>query len=196
MSRSLRFWNLISHKGAELGHSWLLNINSKGYMDAPMTLSHLTLSDLERSISKSLRFQRLISRKATVLGHILLLNIIGNQESNTTITFFTLSDLEMSNLNCRKWPKIDTCIVRYCLRDNPTFQLIYKSICRKLPMSYQLLLSSRTPRSMDLLCTSFCWNFRGPNPGLLHTRPTSYHKAKRSLAQLHVRTTIHRSPKI
>ncbi len=49
----------------------LLNSNMKAYMESQMTLLHLTLSDIERS----LRFQRLISRKATVLGHMLLLNI-------------------------------------------------------------------------------------------------------------------------
>ncbi len=47
MSRSLRFRKLISRKGAELGHMLLLNINRKPYMASPMTLSHLTLNDLE-----------------------------------------------------------------------------------------------------------------------------------------------------
>ncbi len=57
-SRSLRFRSLIhvSCKGAELGHMLLLNINSKAYKESPMTLSHLTLSDLERSKSRSLKF--------------------------------------------------------------------------------------------------------------------------------------------
>ena len=53
----------------------LLNANRKAYMGSPMTLSHLTLSDPESSISRSLRFQKLISRKGAVLGHILQLNI-------------------------------------------------------------------------------------------------------------------------
>ncbi len=44
-------------------------------MVSPMTLSHLTLSDLERSISRSLRFKTLISRKGPELGHMLQLNI-------------------------------------------------------------------------------------------------------------------------
>ncbi len=35
----------------------LLNINRKGYMGSPMTLSNLTLSDLERSNLMSLRFR-------------------------------------------------------------------------------------------------------------------------------------------
>ncbi len=43
-------------------------------MGSPMTLSHLILSDLERSISRSLRYQRLISRKAAALGNMLLLD--------------------------------------------------------------------------------------------------------------------------
>ena len=52
----------------------LLNINWKPYIGSPMILSHLTLSDPERSISKSLRYQRLISHKTAELGHLLLLN--------------------------------------------------------------------------------------------------------------------------
>ncbi len=44
----------------------LLNINRKPYMGSPVTLSHLTLSDLERSNSRSLRFQSLISCKGAV----------------------------------------------------------------------------------------------------------------------------------
>ena len=47
-------------------------------MGSPMTLSDLTLSDLERSVSSSLRFQRLLSRKAAELAHMLLLNTIAN----------------------------------------------------------------------------------------------------------------------
>ena len=51
-SRSLKFWSLISRKGAELGHMLLLNFNRKACILSPKTLSHLTLSDLERSISQ------------------------------------------------------------------------------------------------------------------------------------------------
>ncbi len=54
---------------------FLLNINRKSYMGSPMTISHLTLSDLENSISTSLRFQKLISRKGEELGHILSITI-------------------------------------------------------------------------------------------------------------------------
>ncbi len=42
-------------------------------MGSPMTLSHLTLSGLERSNSRSLRFRSLISCKG-LLGHMLLWN--------------------------------------------------------------------------------------------------------------------------
>ena len=52
ISRSLRFWRLISRKGAQLGHVLLLNANRKSYMGggrSPRAASHLTLSDLERS---------------------------------------------------------------------------------------------------------------------------------------------------
>ncbi len=41
----------------------LLNINRKAYMESPMTSSHITSSDLERSNSRPLTFQSLISRK-------------------------------------------------------------------------------------------------------------------------------------
>ncbi len=44
-------------------------------MESPITLSHLTLGDLERSKSKSLRFQSLISCKGAELGRMLPLNI-------------------------------------------------------------------------------------------------------------------------
>ena len=56
-------------------HVITIYINRKPYMESPMTLSHLTLSDLERSKSRSLRFQSLISCKGAEIGHKLLLNI-------------------------------------------------------------------------------------------------------------------------
>ncbi len=59
----------IYHKGPELSHMLLLNINRKAYMGSPMTLSHLTLSDLERSKSRALKFRKLLSRKGAELGH-------------------------------------------------------------------------------------------------------------------------------
>ena len=43
----------------------------KAYMGSPMTLSHLTLSDLERSDSKSLGFRSFITCKRAELGHML-----------------------------------------------------------------------------------------------------------------------------
>ena len=110
-----------------------------------MTPSHLTLNDLETSNSRSLRFRSFVSCKGVELGNMLLSHL-------------TLSDLERSTLRCRIFSKIDTCIVRYCVRVNPRFQLIYSAAlsffiqdCRKLLESHQLQLSSRAPRSMDLL---------------------------------------------
>ena len=44
-------------------------------MGSPMALSHLTLSDLERSKSRLLRYRSIISGKGAELGHMLLLNI-------------------------------------------------------------------------------------------------------------------------
>ena len=95
------------------------------------------------------------------------------RESNNTITF----DLKGQILGCWKWSKIDICKVRYCvswyMHSEVLCQLICigtmweltldfngfslqqwvfnTKICRKLPMSYQLQLSSRVPMSMDLL---------------------------------------------
>ena len=49
----------------------LLNSNRKPYMGSPMTLSYLTLSDLEKSKSRSLRFQSLICcKKNRVRPHV------------------------------------------------------------------------------------------------------------------------------
>ena len=125
MSRSSKFWKLMSSKGAELliGHMLLLNINMKLYMGSQIELSHLTLSDLERSISRSHRFQRLISRKAAQLGHMILLNTnrksyMGSLKPSSHLT---LSDLERSKLMCRMWSNIDTYTVRHCVRVNPEF---------------------------------------------------------------------------
>ncbi len=60
----------------------------------PMTLSHLTVSDLKRSTSRSLGFRSSISHKGE-LGHMLLLNI--NRKTCTSsplvrlhLTFVTL----------------------------------------------------------------------------------------------------------
>ncbi len=56
-------------------HVITVYVNRKPFMASPMTLSHLILSDLERSISMSLTLWSLISCKGAELGHILLLNI-------------------------------------------------------------------------------------------------------------------------
>ncbi len=51
---------------------------------------------------------------------MLLLNIDRKTYMDSPIPWhLTLSDLDRSKLRCRKWSKIDTCIVRYCLRFNP-----------------------------------------------------------------------------
>ncbi len=64
-----------------------------------MTLSHWTLSDLERSNSRSFTFQSFISCKGAELGHMLLLNINRKayKESPMPSSHLTLSDLERSN---------------------------------------------------------------------------------------------------
>ncbi len=73
----------------------LLNINRKPYVGSPMTLPHLTLSDLERSNSKSPKFRSLISHKGAELGPMLILNITKpNMGSPTAPSDLTLSDLE------------------------------------------------------------------------------------------------------
>ncbi len=121
MSRSPRFWNLISRREAELCHLLVLNINTKAYTESPMTLSYLNLSDLERLISRSLKFQRLLSCKATEAIHVLLLNINRKSHMWSPIlpSHLTLSDFERSKFRCRKWSKIDTCLARYCVRVKP-----------------------------------------------------------------------------
>ncbi len=77
-----------------------------------------------------------------------------------------LCDLERSKLRCWKWSKIDTCMVGYSVRVNPRFQLFesaavrlsYKS-AENWHSSYQLQLSSMTPRSMDILFVCCCCLF-------------------------------------
>ena len=76
-----------------------------------MTLSNLTLSDLERSKSRPLRFQSLISREGAELGPILLLNInrkpyVGNP---MTLSNLTLSDLERSKLRSMRFQTLISC---------------------------------------------------------------------------------------
>ncbi len=73
-------------------------------MGSPMTLLHLTLRGLERSISRSLRFERLIPHKSAELGHMLLLNANRKSYTGSPIppSYLTVSDLESSKLRCRK----------------------------------------------------------------------------------------------
>ncbi len=99
MSISFRFWRLIPRKGAELRHMLLLNITIKPCMGSPVTLSHVTFSDLERSESRSLRFRSIISRKGAELGHVLLLNINWKVCMGSPLVWlntFDFSDLERS----------------------------------------------------------------------------------------------------
>ncbi len=96
-SKSFRFQDVISRKGAELGPMLLLTINRKPYMASPMKSLLLTLSDLERSKSRSFRFQSLISRKGAELGPMLLLTINRKPYTASLMTsLLILSDLERS----------------------------------------------------------------------------------------------------
>ncbi len=73
-SKSLRFFPaIISHKGTELGHMLLLDINRKSYVGSLNVLFDMTKSDLERLGSMLPVFQSLMSRKAIELRHMLLL---------------------------------------------------------------------------------------------------------------------------
>ena len=82
-----------------LGHMLLLRINRKPYVGSPMTPSHLTLGDLERSKVKVTKILMLISRKEAELGPVLLLNI--NRKSYMWSPM-ALSDLTMSDLERAK----------------------------------------------------------------------------------------------
>ena len=68
-------------------------------MGSSMTLSYLTLGDLESSRSRSLTFQNIISGKGAELGIMLLLNT--NRKlymgSRMTLTYLTWSNLERSS---------------------------------------------------------------------------------------------------
>ena len=44
----------------------------------------------------------------------------------------TVNELERSKLSCRKLSKIDICIVRYCVRVDPRFQLIQSACLQKI----------------------------------------------------------------
>ncbi len=89
----------------------LLNIDRIAYKESPMTSSHLTLSDLERSNSRSLRFQSLISCEGVELGHRLLLNINSKayMGSPTTSSHMTLTNLERSNSRSLRFRSLIAC---------------------------------------------------------------------------------------
>ena len=132
-------------------------------MWSPMTQSHLTLSDLDRSISRSHRFQRLIFRKAAELGHMLLLNTSRKSYMGSPIpsSHLTLSDLERSKLRCQIRSKIDTCIVRYCVRVNFRFQLIWSAAVSFWYKSAENC-QCHTNYSCQAECQgpwTFCWDF-------------------------------------
>ncbi len=80
----------------------------KAYVGSPMTLSYLTLSDLEKSNSRSLRFRSLLSRKRAELGHMFLLNI--NRKpyvgSPMALSDLTLSDLEKSTSKSLRYQRL------------------------------------------------------------------------------------------
>ncbi len=66
-------------------------------MGSPMTLSYLTLSDLERSNSRSLRFC-LVSRKRAELGHRFLLNINRKPYMGSAMTLSHLTLFRLQNV--------------------------------------------------------------------------------------------------
>ena len=80
-------------------------------MENPMTPSHSTLSDLERSKSRSLRFRSLIACKGAKLGHKLLLNMNRKAyiESPMTSSHMTLSDLETSKSGSLRFRCLISC---------------------------------------------------------------------------------------
>ena len=112
----LRFWKLISCKGAEIGHMLLLNINRKPYMGSPMTLTfhlewHWKVNIKVTQISKAY----IIFRKAAELGHMLLLNT--NRKSYVESPSHDIWPwVTLKGQMWLIWSKIDTCIVRYCVR--------------------------------------------------------------------------------
>ncbi len=83
----------------------MFNVNRKSYMWSPMATSHLTLTDLERSVYAALIFKGYIFHKGAYLGRMLLLNMnrksqIGSQMAPLHWTF---SELDSSNLG---WQEI------------------------------------------------------------------------------------------
>ena len=101
----------------------LLNLNRIAYKESPITSSHLTLIDLESQSQGHWNVKTLYLIRE--LGHMLLLNIkkpyMGSPVTIQSLSHLTLIDLKRSKLRYRIWSKIDTCIVRYCVRVNPDF---------------------------------------------------------------------------
>ena len=75
---------------------------------------------------KSLRFWRLISHKGVKVGHMLLLNTSRKSYLRSPLppSHLTLSDIKSSKLRSWKWSKIDTWMMRYCVRVNPRYQFL------------------------------------------------------------------------
>ncbi len=150
---------------------------------------------------RPLRFWRLISRKETELCHMLVLNTnrISYIGIPTPQSHLPLCDLERSKLRCWKWSKIDTCMVGYSVRVNPRFQLFesaavrlsYKS-AENWHSSYQLQLSSMTPRSMDILFVCCCCFFfffflnMGPHGRKMFKRHLLWNYTADFLPKIHV----------
>ena len=88
-----------------------VHTNRKTCMTSPVTLSHLTLSDLDMSNSRSLGFRSLISCKGAELGHMLLLSI--NRKAYMgrpmTLSHLTLSDFEVSVLRSLRFRSHISC---------------------------------------------------------------------------------------
>ncbi len=116
-------------------------------MTSPMTLSHLTMSDLERSSSRSLRFWNLISCKGAELGHMLLLNI--NRKA------YMESPMTSSHI----WPWVTLKGQIQGQSDSEALYLVkelghmllWNKVAESCLLSHQLQVSSRKPRSIDLL---------------------------------------------
>ncbi len=149
-----------------------------------------------------LRCQRLIYPKAADLGHILLLNT--NRKSYPgrpkPPSHLTLSDFEMSKLRCWIWSKMDTCIVRYMCTvweltqisiDLVSSREFLIQVCWKLPMSSQLQLSSRAPRSLDLLF--FSPGFMGCMPPDMYWESADHVLWERSVMMVRLELNINRS---
>ncbi len=114
-SRSLRFWSIISRKGAMLIHMLLFNINRKAYVGSPFVHAiTFDLSDLHRSESRSLRFRSIISGKGAELGQMLLLNINmkvrrGVHWCNCICKIYNFRELERSLSRSLRFQRLISC---------------------------------------------------------------------------------------